>query len=214
MGVIHYKGWNNSYIPEILQEIYIKKVYKPFLNGKKDLTIIDCGANIGLTAIYFSQFAKKVYAMEPARQHIEVLTRNITDNDIKNVTIVPQALSNVNGTTKFYHSPNVTMFSLNDAATDKSDYEEVETITMDKVMEKYQIDRVDFMKIDTEGMELEILSSDGFKKVAHKIDTIVGEWHQWSKGNVNLMISALRDSGYSFQWLQGTDASIFLAKRV
>lgn len=213
MGAIHFKDWNSAYIPEILQEIYIKRVYKPFLNGKKDLTIVDCGANIGLTAMYFSQFAKVVYALEPAKQHIEVLSRNMLDNNIKNVTIVPKALSNVNGTTKFYHSPNSTMFSLNDAATNKDDYEEVETITMDKFLDEYKIDHVDFMKIDTEGMELEILSSDGFKKVAHKIDTIVGEWHQWSKGNVNLMISALRDSGYSFQWLQGTDASIFLAKR-
>lgn len=214
MGVIHYKDFTNAYIPEILQEIYIKKVYKPYLYGKKERTIIDCGANIGLTAMYFSQFAKQVYALEPAKQHVEILTKNIEDNEIKNVTIIPKALSNVNGTTKFFHSPNTTMFSLSSAVTNPNDYEEVETITFDKLFKDNNIEHVDLCKVDTEGHEAPIIASEGFAKVADKIDTIICEWHQWSTCKVDIFISSLRDRGFDVDWIKNTDASILVAKHI
>jgi hypothetical protein len=69
------------------------------------------------------------------------------------------------------------------------------------------------MKLDTEGHELEILSSEGFSKVKDKIDILVGEWHAWSKGNINLLISSLRDNGFDFDYINGTDAVIFVAKK-
>lgn len=213
MGVIHYNKWEGAYIPEILQEVYIKKVYEPFLKGKKDLTIIDCGANIGLTALYFAKYAKQVYAIEPAQQHVDIIKKNLEGNDIKNVTVVKKALSNVNGTTKFFHNTNTTMFSLNPAVNNKNDFEEVETITMDKLFEDKNITNVDFMKVDVEGHESEIFNSDGFRKVADKIDVIISEWHAWNKSNVNIMISSIRDAGFKFRWLQGTDAAIWCAER-
>lgn len=214
MGVIHYKEWKGAYIPEILQEVYINKVYEPYLKGKKDLTILEAGANIGIVSMYFSQFAKKVYAIEPAKQHVDILHKNLADNNISNVTVIPKALSDKNGTTRFYHNTNTTMFSLNNAVNDKNDYEEVKTTTMDTLFEDNDIDHIDFMKCDVEGHESEIFNSEGFRKVANKIDIIVSEWHTWNKSSVNIMISSIRDAGFNFEWLHGTEASIWIAKRL
>lgn len=198
----------------MLQEIYINDVYGPYLRGKKDLTIIDCGGNIGVTSMYFSQFAKQVYTLEPAKTHCETFMKNMNSNDITNVQLIQKALSHKNGTQRFYHSGNQTMYSLNPAVNSHNEYEEVITITMDKLFDDLKIEHVHMMKIDTEGAELEILCSEGFAKVSDKIDLIIGEWHSWSTGNVNIMISSLKDKGFDFNWLPGVQASVFVAKRI
>jgi len=76
MNAIFYNDWESSFIPDILKEIYTDKIYAPYFLGKKDLTILDLGANIGLTTTYFSQFGK-VYSVEPAKETFEVLKHTI-----------------------------------------------------------------------------------------------------------------------------------------
>lgn len=214
MSILHFDTFEKSYIPHMLQEIYINDVYGKYLRGKKDLTIIDCGGNIGVTSMYFSQFAKQVYTLEPAKVHCETFMKNMNGNNIKNVTLIQKALSHKNGTERFYHSDNQTMYSLNAAVNNKNEYEEVTTITLDTLFKEMKLNHVDLMKIDTEGAELEILCSEGFAKVSDKIDLIIGEWHSWSTGNVNIMISSLKDKGFDFNWLPGVQASVFVAKRI
>lgn len=53
-GVIHFKDWENSYIPNILNEIYLQKIYYPFLVHKKDAVFLDLGSHIGLWSMYAS----------------------------------------------------------------------------------------------------------------------------------------------------------------
>lgn len=198
----------------MLQEIYINKVYEPYLEGKKDLTILDIGANIGMTSMYFSQFASHVYSLEPSKKHSETFLKNMKDNNIENVTLIQKALSHKNGTAKFYHPENQTMYSLNERVNVTGEFEEVTTITLDQLLIETKLNHIDLMKIDVEGAELEILCSEGFAKVADKIDVIVGEWHSFSNANVNIMIASLRDKGYKFDWTQGVQANVFCAKRI
>jgi len=124
------------------------------------------------------------------------------------------AISNKNGTTKFYHSPNSTMFSLSEAATNKQDFEEVETVTMDEFMKRNKLDHIDFLKLDVEGTECELLASDEFKKWSPKIDVICGEWHQWAACNQIQFANMFKDLGYQFRWDHNTKAACFNAVRI
>lgn len=214
MGVIHFGEFKNAYIPQIMQEVYINKVYEPYLGGRRDLTIVDVGANLGIVSLYFSDYARQVYAVEPAAVHYDNLLKNIEGNGKKNIIPVKKAISHKNGTEKFYHNANTTMYSLNPAVNNLNESEEVETITLDSFFAQEKIEHVDLMKLDTEGFEAEIVGSEGFSKVADKIDVIVGEWHSWSKIGPNIMISCLKDHGYQFSWVQGVEASVFVAKRI
>ena len=63
--------FDSLYIPYIYREIYFEGIYIDVLNQKKDLTIIDVGANIGITVQHFQPYAKKLYAIEPSREHFE-----------------------------------------------------------------------------------------------------------------------------------------------
>lgn len=211
---IYFRDFNNSYIPHILKELYIERVYRNYIEQRDDQVIIDCGGNIGLFTMYAYPFAKKIYIIEPSKDHQEVIEHMIKENGMEDkVVLVKKAISHKNGTATFYHNNNVTMFSLKAEVNDNPESkEEVETITFDKLFEEYNIDHVDFLKLDVEGSECEILGSEGFQKVSEKIDSLVTEYHDWSGRNPSHIDTTLRDLGYKVEPIPA-DAVLFGGKR-
>ena len=65
--------FDSLFIPYIFKEIYLEGIYVDIFNQKKDMVIIDVGANIGVVTQYMRQFAKKIYAIEPSPEHFEAL---------------------------------------------------------------------------------------------------------------------------------------------
>lgn len=213
-SAIYFNDWNNSHIPEILQEIYIYGIYIPYLLGKKDLTIVDVGANIGLASYYFSNFGK-VYAIEPSKQHIECMEMMIKQNGIKNIEVCPFAISNENGKKSLYHVGNNTAYSLvHFMPKEQAKSEEVEVMTLKKFMELKKITKIDFLKLDVEGEEGKIVASPEFKELSPKIQLIAGEWHTWGTMSKNAFASAFRDLNYDFKWFIGVNADIFAAYKI
>ena len=211
---IFFKDFENAYIPEILKELYRDRVYDPFLKGKKDLTIIDAGANIGLFTFYAYDKAKRIYAIEPSAEHFETLVTMCMFNNFQNVVPIQAALANENGEKTFYHSPNTTMYSLKDVVHQQGqEVETVNCVNFPSLFKEHKIDHVDFLKLDIEGSEDEVFGGESFTKVAKKIDTIVGEWHTWSNISQQMLKTTLMDHGFTFDWLNKTEASVFVAKR-
>ncbi len=205
--------FKDNYWPDILDEIYRKEVYKRFVIGKKDLIIVDIGANVGLSVYYFAPYAKTVYAIEPSGIHLEALRAMIKQNKLSNVIVCPLAISNETKKMKFYHNDNQTAFSLNDFAHNP-EFEEVQAVTMDKFMQDHKIDHIDILKADPEGEEMKIFQSEGFKKVASKIKIILGEWHEWGGVSQVNFQHGLEDLGYSFKWRMDTIARVYEAQRL
>lgn len=208
-----FKDFQNSYIPNILEEIYKDKVYHPFVTGHNDLIIADWGGNIGLTSFFFKDYASKVYCVEPSVIHHEAIEKLIEFNDIKNIKLCKYAIAEKDGTTRFYHNNNVTMFTLKENVLGQTDYEDVETVTPETFMKREGIDHIDLLKFDTEGNESEIIVSDGFLRVAPKIKVIVGEWHNWTSMNQSQFKAAFEDAGYYFTWHKNTVAQVYTAIR-
>ncbi|MHB9161554.1 MAG: FkbM family methyltransferase [Nitrosotalea sp.] len=210
---LFFKDWNASHIPEILEEIYLKEIYKPYLLGKRDLIITDIGANIGLFSYYAKDYAKQVYAIEPAKEHQDTLQQMLDFNKITNITVCPYAISNTNGTTKFYHNANTTAHSLSLAAN-PNDFEEIQTYSFDEFMKLNKLDHIDLLKMDSEGEEGKIFTSEGFAKVAPKIKIIVGEYHAWTNMEQNQFAGVLTNLGYTFHWIPNMKAAVFTAVRL
>ena len=211
---IFFKDFKNAYLPEIFKELYRDCVYDPYLQGKNDLTILDIGANIGLFSFYAQEFAKRIYAVEPSKYHFETLTKMLEFNEFKNVTPINLALANENKTLTLNHNANNTMFSLKDAVKDPAlPGEEVDAVTIEELLKRQQIEHVDFMKLDVEGAEMEIIGGEAFDRVASKIDVVMGENHQWNATNPEQLKAAFIDRGFKFEWLRSTEAALFVAKR-
>lgn len=200
---------------EIIDEIYYKKVYYPYLPKTKGSTVcLEVGANVGFATYYFARYFGKVYAMEPSKTHRIALERTIKEASLDNVTVLPQALSNKNGKETFVHNKNRTSFSLEKALDDGTGKEEVETITIDKVVEQYAIKQIDLLKIDPEGSESQIITSDGFAKVAPIIKVIVGEYHEWTPMSKFNFQVCLEELGFKVTWHRNTQASVYSAVRI
>ncbi len=189
--------FESLFIPYIYKEIYLDGVYVDIFNQKKDMVVIDVGANIGIVSQYMRDYCKKLYAIEPSPEHFEALKKNKEFNNWDNVEVFNCALADKDGEMElsqndFNRTMNTLMvgdvgpdgryktidglFSMGTAGP-YSNKVKVKTMALDTFMKENKIDEVDFVKFDVEGAEDMILRSEGFKKVAPKIKAIEVEFH-------------------------------------
>jgi FkbM family methyltransferase len=168
--------FDSLYIPWIYKEIYFDGIYMDIFNQKKDMVVIDVGANIGVVTQYMRQFAKKLYAIEPSREHFQALERNKEFNEWDNVEVFNLALADKDGEMMLNHfDKNRTCHSLTNDYKDGG--EMVKTMAFDTFFKENNIKEVDFVKFDVEGADDMILRSKGFEAVAPKIKAIEVEFH-------------------------------------
>jgi len=213
LQAFYFRDFANSYIPVILKEIYLDQIYKPLLSGKKDLTIVDIGANIGLTSYYFKDYASVVHSIEPSKISMECLISMVTQCKIPNIKPHRMAITNTCGVMKLYHNQNTTMFTTEEMAKN-DDFEEVETMTLKSFMEKEKIEIIDFLKLDVEGTESHILSSEEFAKIAPRIKAMVMEYHAWTQMSAINLWNLLKDLGFTMRKIPSGETVIFEAVRV
>lgn len=213
MQAFFFKDFANSYLPEILEEIYINRIYDPFFIQKLD-TVVDIGANIGLTAHYFSSRADRVFAVEPSAVHLECLNKMVEYNKIKNVKVIDKAIYIKESKMPLYHNTNTTAFSMSEVMSRVKEKETISTITIDKLFEDNKIEHCNFMKLDVEGVEGEIIHHSGFEKVAPKIGAMIVEYHDWSGYNPLNIITTLRDYGFkNVDFIKNVKATLIYAIR-
>ena len=86
--------------------------------------------------------------------------------------------------------------------------EEVECLTLDTLLKKYNIADVDFMKVDVEGNEYEIFKSYSWlvKPSVLKIETSHWETHEnyYNFKYTDIMLGMLRENGYLL-WEEKSD---------
>lgn len=207
-GVIHYKNWQASFIPHILKELYIDHVYAPYLYDKKNLTIIDAGLNIGLFSLFASQFAKQIYAFEPAKETFELAQLNIKDNNVKNVKLINKGIGIKNEDVEFYNLANTTASNtMKDFKSQATSTEKVSLIRLDTFVKQEKIDKIDFLKLDIEGTEDEVIGSDSFENIVPILDSFVVELHPWTKTNAQQIVTTIRDYGFRVKQMP-TEATV------
>lgn len=126
---------------------------------KRDSTILDIGANIGLHALRFSSMAKNgvVIACEPQPKTFDTLKNNITQNEIKNIIPLNLAIDQSATIADFLVMKDDAYSSLIDTGRKElSGKVKVLCVSVDGLLGNI---KVDFVKIDVEGLELNVLQS-------------------------------------------------------
>lgn len=148
---------------------------------KKTNTFYDVGANIG----YYSLLAAKinpnmkVKSFEPSTGPLHYLRENVAVNNFKNITVEPVALADKNGEIDFYEekSPKYTYIKYNLAgegnagsktSPERFNKNTVKAITFDDYLKQHPNDKVELMKMDTEGTEHYILKKAHVLLSEHK----------------------------------------------
>jgi len=119
-------------------------------------TVVDVGANIGtiaLTAAALVGSTGRVIAIEPHPRIFQYLTAQRTLNHATKLEIVQSAVGDHQGSVHFSNRGADVMNSVTDDGTLT-----VPLDTLDHLLAPFQIDHVDFLKIDVEGFEKAVLS--------------------------------------------------------
>lgn len=161
----------------VLSEICINDSY--YVDKlEKDMVVVDVGAHIGVYAVIAAEKVGangKVIAVEPEPKNQKRLIENIKINRFNNIIPVKAALSSRNGTEKLYISRHSTDHSL---VNGNGHFVLVAVKTLDKLIEELKLKKVDLIKIDAEGMEMEILNgAENTLKNNPDIKIIVASYH-------------------------------------
>lgn len=160
----------------ILESVHKNAYFKNPFNFSEDVTVIDIGAHIGAFTVYAAHRAKggRVYAFEPFLSNYKVLERNVLSHNASNVSLFNLALAGRNHERILY----IDDFNSGGHSFIKKAKKgiPVNCLTLEEVLIENKISKCDFLKIDCEGAEYEILLNTPIE-ILKKIDQIALEYH-------------------------------------
>ena len=175
-----------------LKELFVEETYK-FNSSNKVPKIIDCGANTGLSVIYFKKLypQSRIIAFEPDTEIFDILKENLHTFGYDDVELVNKAVWNENGSIKFLASGGV--------GGRISDDENAQTIEMPTARLSDLLDeKIDFLKIDIEGAEYDVIK-DCASKLGN-VENLFIEYHSLEKNEQKLdeILKIMKDAGFKY----------------
>ncbi len=137
-------------------EQYAYKKEGRIIQAEQGETVLDIGGCWGDTALYFAHkvgASGKVYSFEfiPGNIKLHRLNQSFNKELEKGITLIEQPVSNISGQKVYYYDngPGSTI-KLEPFVGQTG---ETETLSIDDFVKKYQVDKIDFIKMDIEGAE-------------------------------------------------------------
>lgn len=169
---------------------------------RADYTCLDVGANIGLKALIIASQARngKVVAIEPGPAIGKVLDLNIKSNNATNVAIEKVAIGDQVGGTVRFHEDSAFGY-VSDTGVD------VPMTTLAGIARARGLPRVDFIKIDVEGLEFQILK-ESIDFINSNQALVYFEFNAWAQ-----MVNAdVRPKEFA-KWLLANFSHVYLVKK-
>lgn len=164
--------------------------------------MLDIGANVGNHSLYLHDTFKNVYAFEPNPVALEKLKLHIAKNSLENITTFPVGLSDVAETLSFESPPSTNLGMGRFLRTDQeipgtTKVLQLRTEIGDRILLDHGIEGVDFIKIDVEGFEIEVMR--GLRNTIQRDKPVIAfEWHGRARSQEEF--SQIRDMlvGYKY----------------
>ena len=180
-----------------------------FLNSflKPDMVFVDVGANQGEFALFASKRLRKglVMAFEPIPLFFERLVSNVQLNSLNNIKCFKVGLADCAAEVPIYYNASNSLNheglgSLYPIDVNDKETELITLLTLDEVVSKESVSRVDFIKVDVEGSEWSVLK--GAQQVLQKFKPALmvelnTETSSKAGYNVDDMVSWLRRLDYT-----------------
>jgi FkbM family methyltransferase len=187
-------------------EVMIDEVYnRGNVKVEDGDVVLDVGSNYGFFSLYSAdRGASKVVALEPFPPTYECLKEN--SSCFNQIVTINKAIAEKEGTFEFVSDPNYC--GANYLLSNSSISEEnifikpgegnvftVETVTINRIIEEHNLDRIDFLKVDCEGGELDLFRTISDENLDRVQKTVV-EYHTKEIGE--FVKSRLENSGMVF----------------
>lgn len=142
----------------IVAEAYEYPLRRYFEEITQDI-FVDVGSHIGKYTVKVARQLKdngRVISVEPESSNFDMLKANVELNNLSNVTLLNAACWNKNEKLKLYLAQRITGgHSVKNPLS--TDFVEVSGLKLDDILKDLQIEHVDFIKVDAEGADGEVL---------------------------------------------------------
>lgn len=174
-------------------ELFISGIYQFEPSGSSRI-ILDCGANMGLSVLYFSlNYPKhKIIAFEPDEKIFAILKENVKTFQLTNVELHRKAVWTKNETLEFYSDGGM-------GGRIENEYKNQTPTFIEAVpLLDYLTDDVDFLKIDIEGAEDAVIKY--CRGNLHKANNIFFEYHNNVKKQQTLheLLEIVKEDGFHY----------------
>jgi len=189
------------------------KIFKSIVEGQYSIPechvekgdiVLDCGAHIGSFSYIASKKASLIFAFEPTPLIYHVLKKNIRLWRIKNIILIKKAVyldrRNCDFFVDFMRTDGSTLSKERAKILSQPKLIKVKCISIDNFVKERRLKRVDFIKMDIEGAEIEALK--GAKNTIKKFKPrmAIAAYHfQGDKIKIpQIVLSIMRDYKYKF----------------
>jgi len=185
----------------LFRNIFINQEYL-FASRRPNPFIVDCGSNIGMSVLYFKLVYPEasILAFEPDEEAFACLEANVSANNLGSVKINKKALSKNPGEVDFFYYPDnpgaLSMSLSNQRAPGPS--RKVVAVRLSDFLHR----EVDFLKMDIEGEETEVIEEIHSTGKLRFIEQMVIEYHHQIPGTVpelSIMLALLEDARFGYQ---------------
>jgi len=209
---------NSEEFHELRREVFTTQLYYLELNNPKP-TILDGGAHIGLSTLYFKQLfpEAKIIAVEPLAENAFFLEKNIYENQTTNITTMHAALSRHTGSAQLHYDETdenwFSTASLHASAwngAQKTTSRVVPTASLSSFLKE---ERFDLVKLDIEGAELDVLAAA--QSLLRSADNYLVEVHDRKDNRVQQLKRIFTEEGFDVinQQLTKDGLSFLTARR-
>lgn len=181
------------------EEIFLKATFTP----EPGQVVVDIGAHQGLWTLYAARRVKPeglVIAVEPHPLNVEKLLKNLRLNNFSNVIVKQIALGSSNGETALYESRDQGSHSVIRPVQPTGRTITVRLRKLDSLLaEEFKVQRIDWIKIDVEGAEYDVLTGP-MELLRRWKPKLVIEIH--GSDNLQRVTQLLADVGYRIKVLR------------
>jgi FkbM family methyltransferase len=194
------KGGDSASFIGQFNEIIKKEIYN-FYSKNENPYIIDCGANIGVSVIYFKVKypTAEIVAFEPDPYVFSLLSENIIKFKFSHVNLINKGVWSKDGKVKFSGKGD-DAGEIVEANFQDQDYSEIDVVRLRPFLQK----KVHLLKIDIEGVEFDVLQD--ISDLLYNVERIFIEYHSKINDEQKLhkILEILSNNGFRYYMEQTT----------
>ncbi len=174
------------------ESIFVNHIYR-FKNTTIAPIIIDCGANMGTSVLYFKKYypQSQIHCFEPDSDIFKVLQCNVSRNQLSTVNLYHKAV---------WTQEESLFFEKDGAQSGKISVQpheaKVSCIRLLEFMRNFEV--IDFLKLDIEGAELPVLLD--IQDELYKVKNLFVEYHSYKnkKQQLSVLLHLLEQKGFRY----------------
>lgn len=145
--------------------------YEKLFEVEEGDIVLDIGASVGpFTYSILKKNPKIAICLEPHKELFKTLESNLSK--YSNVICLNKGI--------FREDGDVIFKTLYDESSNQTSWEKKDDgfgITLKSLVKEYNLEKIDFLKIDCEGGEYDFFTEENFNWIKNKVKKISGEWH-------------------------------------